>query len=319
MNHAPSFRQAPPAIGLLRTYLSPLRGRVVVLAVLLLASIALQLLNPQVIRSFIDATQNGASQEILLGSAALFLVLAIAQRITALAALYLGEQVGWQATNRLRADLTRHLLSLDMGFHKRRTPGELIERVDGDVGVLSNFFSSFSLQIAGNLLLVVGILALLFREDWRLGVGLTVYTLLVATALWSLQSVATRRWGAAHQAYAEQFGFLEERIGGTEDIRSSGAERYTLDRLAVLGTRRMRAELAALMTGNTAFVLTNFLFVAGYALGLAAGAYLYLQGQVTIGTAFLIVFYIGRLEEPLEGIRAQTEDLQRAGAGLSRV
>jgi ABC-type multidrug transport system fused ATPase/permease subunit len=146
-----------------------------------------------------------------------------------------------------------------------------------------------------------------------------VYTLLVSLALWSLQSVATARWTRAHQAHAEQFGFLEERIGGAEDIRSSGAERYTLARLAQLGANRMRAELAALMTSNAAFVITNFLFVAGYALGLGAGAYLYMQGEVTIGTAFLIVFYIGRLEEPLEGIRVQAEDLQRAGAGLNRV
>jgi ATP-binding cassette, subfamily B, bacterial len=303
----------------LATYLAPQRGRVGLLALLLFGSIGLQLANPQIIRAFIDATQAGAPTSTLLATAGLFFALAVVQRVMALGALYVGEQVGWRATNALRADLTRHLLRLDMGFHKRRTPGELIERVDGDVGVLSNFFSQFSLQVAGNVLLVVGILALLFREDWRLGLGLTVYTALVAAALWSLQSLATARWAQAHQAHAEQFGFLEERIGGTEDIRASGAEAYTLRRLAELGARRMRSELRALMTGNAAFVLTNFLFVLGYALGLAAGAYLYLNGEVTIGTAFLIVFYIGRLEEPLEGIRAQAEDLQRAGAGLGRV
>jgi ABC-type multidrug transport system fused ATPase/permease subunit len=303
----------------LATYLVPQRGRVMLLAALLFGSIALQLANPQIIRAFIDATQAGAPTTTLLATAGLFFALAVAQRVVALGALYVGEQVGWRATNALRADLTRHLLRLDMSFHKRRTPGELIERVDGDVGVLSNFFSQFSLQVAGNLLLVLGILALLFREDWRLGVGLMLYTLLVAGALWLLQSLATARWAQAHQAHAEQFGFLEERIGGTEDIRASGAEAYTLRRLAELGARRMRSELRALMTGNAAFVLTNFLFVLGYALGLAAGAYLYLNGEATIGTAFLIVFYIGRLEEPLEGIRTQAEDLQRAGAGLGRV
>ncbi|HWQ11349.1 MAG TPA: ABC transporter ATP-binding protein [Roseiflexaceae bacterium] len=304
---------------ILGTYLGPQRGRVALLGGLLLASIALQLISPQVIRSFIDATQSGAPAAALLGVAALFIGLAAAQRLLGLGALYVGEGIGWRATNALRADLTRHLLRLDMGFHKRRTPGELIERVDGDVGILGNFFSQFSLRLAGNALLVVGVLAALFREDWRVGLGLSAYALLVFGALAALQRLASGRWAQAHQAHAEQFGFLEERIGGAEDIRSSGAEAYTLRRLAALGKARMRSELAALMASNLTFVITNFLFVMGYALGLALGAWLYTRGEATIGTAFLIVYYIGMLAEPLEGIRAQVEDLQRAGAGLGRV
>jgi hypothetical protein len=38
-------------------------------------------------------------------------------------------------------DLTLHCLRLDMAFHHARTPGQMIERVDGDVGLLGNFFS----------------------------------------------------------------------------------------------------------------------------------------------------------------------------------
>jgi ATP-binding cassette, subfamily B, bacterial len=303
----------------LTTYLGPQRGRVALLAALLLASIALQLVNPQVIRVFIDATQTGAPQATLLSAAALFLGLAVAQRLAALAALYIGEQIGWRATNALRADLTRHLLRLDMGFHKRRTPGELIERVDGDVGGLGNFFSRFSLELAANTLLVLGVLALLFREDWRVGLGLSAYAALVFGVLIGLQRLASDRWARASQAHAEQFGFLEEQIGGVEDIRSSGAERYVLGRLAALGRGRMRAELRALMASNLTFVITNFLSVVGYALGLALGAWLYTRGEATIGTAFLIVFYIGMLSDPLERIRSQVEDLQQASAGLGRV
>jgi len=304
---------------MLGTYLAPQRARVALLAALLLASIALQLISPQVIRSFIDATQAGAPASTLLGAAALFLVLAVAQRAAGFGSLYVGEQIGWQATNALRADLTRHLLRLDMGFHKRRTPGELIERVDGDVGELGNFFSQFTLQLAGNTLLVLGVLALLFREDWRVGLGLSAYTLLVFGALAGLQRLATGRWAAASQAQAEQLGFLEEHIGGAEDIRSSGAEAHVLERLAALGEARMRTELAALMASNLTTVTTGFLFVAGYAIGLAVGTLLYTRGEATIGSAFLIVYYIGMLSEPLERIRSQAEDLQRAAAGLGRV
>lgn len=303
----------------LRTYLAPQRARVQLLAVLLFGSIALQLAAPQAIRALIDAAEAGAATAVLLNTAGLFLGLAIAQRAAAFGALAVGEQIAWRATNALRADLTRHLLRLDLGFHKRRTPGELIERVDGDVGVLGNFFSQFTLQVLGNLLLVGGILVLLALEDWRLGLGVVAYALLVVATLWKLQPRATARWAAAQQASAEQLGFIEERVGGSEDIRACGAEGHTLGQLAALGEQRVRAVQAARMAGNTVFVATDGLFIIGYGLGLAAGAALYLSGEATIGTAFLIVFYISRLQEPLESLRFQAEDFQRAAAGLDRV
>ena len=51
-----------------------------------------------------------------------------------------------------------------MGFHKAHTPGELIERIDGDVIALSNFFSAFIIKVVGNATLLLGILVLLWRE-----------------------------------------------------------------------------------------------------------------------------------------------------------
>src|SRR5436853_267959 len=83
----------------------------------------------------------------------------------------------------MRADLALHCLRLDMPFHKTHTPGELIERIDGDVNALANFFSEFVLRLLGNAILVVAILLLLFGEDARAGWGLTVYALIVVTAL----------------------------------------------------------------------------------------------------------------------------------------
>src|ERR671920_73944 len=83
---------------------------------------------------------------------------ALPGRVATFRATWLGESVGWTATNALRADLTRHCLGLDLTFHKDRTPGELIERIDGDVTALATFFSQLVIQVLGNILLAVGIL-----------------------------------------------------------------------------------------------------------------------------------------------------------------
>ena len=304
---------------LLATYLRPQWSRVLLLVGLLFGSIGLQLINPQVIRYFIDTAQLRGPHSALLGAAALFLVIALVERAITLASDYVAENVGWTATNALRADLTLHCLQLDMSFHKKRTPGELIERIDGDVTALANFFSRFVVNVLGNAVLVTGILVLLFREDVRVGAGLALYTAVTLLALRALQNVGVALWTAERQADAELFGFVEERISGTEDIRASGAEPYVMNRLYHLMRGTLEKNRAARMMSNVTYVITNFLFVMGYAVGLALGAYLYTQGQVTIGAAFLIVYYIGMLSGPLENIRAQAQDLQQSTASIDRV
>src|SRR5690242_5529438 len=103
-----------PSLGrygtLLVTYLGPQRPRMALLAVLLLFSTGLELANPQVVRFFIDTAQKGGPTGALTIAAVSFLAIAIVQQVMALGAAYVGAIVGWDATNRLRADLMRHCL-----------------------------------------------------------------------------------------------------------------------------------------------------------------------------------------------------------------
>ena len=73
----------------------------------------------------------------------------------------MSEQVGWSATNALRADLTLHCLKLDLTVHHQHTPGALIERIDGDVNAPANFFSQFVVRALGSMLLLGGVLVVL--------------------------------------------------------------------------------------------------------------------------------------------------------------
>lgn len=304
---------------LLGTYLKPQRTRVILLAILLLGSIGLRLLNPQIIRYFIDTTQSGGPQQALLGAAALFLGIALAQRSANVVTTYVGENVGWQATNALRADLALHCLRLDMQFHQRRTPGELIERIDGDVTALANFFSQFVVRVLGNTLLLIGILVLLFREDWRVGAGLTLYAALTLAALLAIQRLAVARWAGLSQANAEQAGFLEERLAGAEDLRANGATPYVLRRLYQLMRARLHRTRAAFVMDSANSGITRLLYAIGYSAGLALGVYLFRQGQATIGTVYLIVYYLGALSQPLEALKDQVGDFQKASASIGRI
>ena len=80
-------------------------------------------------------------------------------------------------TNALRVDLTAHVLALDDGFHADHGAGELLERIDGDVAAIAGFFARFVVHVLGSALFLLGVLALLWREDWRIGALLTGFAI----------------------------------------------------------------------------------------------------------------------------------------------
>ena len=303
----------------LRRYLRPQRRRMVVLALLMLAGLAAQLINPQIIRYFLDSVQTGGSQQLLALAAGAYLLVALLQQLLGLGATYTGERVAWDATNQVRHDLALHLLRLDLPFHKSHVPGDLIVRIDGDSGALANFLSQFAVQATGNALLVVGILVVLYATDWRVGLGLTVYVSLTIWILARVQDVAADRWRRLRQSESELGGFTEERLAGAEDIRALGGIPYQVYRLLLLARAWLVARRAAAVLGSLIFNVTNLLATAGYAIGLGLAAWLYTQGQATIGTAFLIVAYVGMLSGPLQRLREEARNLQYAAGALQRI
>ena len=304
---------------LLKSYLGPQWRRVVLLAVLVLLTIGLQLLNPQVIRYFLDRLESGGQLRELLGAAALFMSITIVQQVVRLGATYVGEMVGWTATNWLRVDLARHCLRLDMGFHKAHTPGELIERVDGDVNELADFFSHLMLTLVGNGLLLVGVMVLLWRESWQIGMAVLLVTLLSVVVVNTLRKRIVPRWEALRGADAELFGFLEERLNGTEDIQTSGAKAYVMQGLYQRLDRRWRAARHALQVDAWIMPTPIWVFALAYAAAHLIGGRLFLNDTLTIGSVYLIFNYIGIVEGPLWQTIEVVDQLQRASAAFNRI
>jgi ATP-binding cassette, subfamily B, bacterial len=308
-----------PASHLLATYLAPQRARVLALVALLAVTIGLQLANPQILRWFVDDAMVGAPLEQLVQIALLFLVAALALQVASVAEVYVAENVGLTATNLLRADLALHVLRLDPSFHGARTPGELIERTDGDVATLGNFFSRFVVYLVGNALLLLGIIILLVLIDPLVGAAAALCSGLgIGAGLW-LRQFGVPRYEAERQTNAELFGLIEERLAGTEDVRANGGVAYVLDRFLERSRAVLGAVLQSSIVGGATFNLGFLTIDLVMATTLAIGAYLYLANAITIGTVYLIFAYGRSLFRPIEAISRQVQDFHRAFASLARV
>ncbi len=304
---------------LLSQHIRPQKGRFAWLATLLFASIGLRIYAPQVMRSFIDSALAGEAIQTLVMTAIAFIGIALLQQVLSIGVTYLGENVAWTATNELRAELAWHALNLDMKFHNDHTPGELIERIDGDVTELATFFSQFALNLVSNGLLLIGILVALFLEDWRAGLAFAIYSVATILILGKLKDIAVPHQKARRQAEAELYGFVEEQLAGMEDIRSSGAVDYSIQELfrhqGIILTHNRRAHFKRWIIENA----MGLALTAGTLLAITSGYWLFTAGLVTIGTVYLFVHYINLLEEPFWAMTHEIESFQTIGACVERL
>jgi ABC-type multidrug transport system fused ATPase/permease subunit len=300
-------------------YLRPQAGKLFLLAVLLLISSSVALAPAKVLQIYIDAAQRKSILLVLLLAAACYLGCVVLSMVVNVWSTVLSEKLSWIATNRLRIDLMQHYLDLDMSFHNAHTPGEIIERIDGDISNLSNFFSQMVLNIINNVLLLIGTLVLLSFTDWRLGLMFSLFALVTLFAMGKVRHIAIPHWKVARQASAQFFGFLEERLMGREDIRSSAAGSYVLHRFYHLLKERFRLERKAGVMGSTLGATAVVCFTFGYIFAFAFGAYFYQRGMITLGGVYLFYQYVVLLERPFQQITTQLDDFQLANASLLRV
>lgn len=299
-------------------YVIPVRGRLLFLLVMLLVSTAFQLVNPQIVQQFIDTAASQGTLSTLLLLAGLYLIIAALTQLITVAISYLGNDISWRATNTLRADLLKHCLGLDMHFHNRKTPGEMIERIDGDVTGMSNFFAMFIVQVIGSFILLAGILGFMFTVNWPIALAMAIFTLLSIGFMTFIRNMGVSISKDERAASASLFGLIEERIAGIEDVQANGAVPYVINRFHQAMHKVFRTGRKAWMLRVVPWNTTVVLFAIAVTVVLLLGVHYYLIGQISLGTLFLIFQYTQMLNTPIEQLGDQIQEFQKAKSGMMR-
>jgi ABC-type multidrug transport system fused ATPase/permease subunit len=150
-------------------------------------------------------------------------------------------------------------------------------------------------------------------------VAFTVFSAATILVLGRLKDIAVPHQKARRQAEAELYGFLEEQLAGTEDIRSSGAVDFSIRELfrhqADILRHNRRAAFKRWIIENA----MGLALVTGTVLAITSGYWLYIAGLVTIGTVYLFVYYLNLLEEPFWAMTHEIESFQTIGACVERL
>jgi ABC-type multidrug transport system fused ATPase/permease subunit len=303
----------------LTALIRPDARRWAVLGALIAAASAGSLAGPLIVRRIVDEASDGTTAEQIVRLGVLFLVVAVLTQVLNVVVVASATRAAWRITNGLRLDITRHVLGLDHEFHRKHTPGELIQRVDGDVTNVSNFLSQVVPKVAGAAILLSGMLVVLTALDWRLGAGMLVYLAGSVALVMRMRHHAVRESSDEMGSYARLYGGIEERLTAVEDLRANGAENHAMWRFV----EDSSDAIVSAVRRESAFLRMWWALQIDVAVGLvgtlALSAALVSNGAITLGTAFLLFQYVHLMIRPLEELADQLEVIQKANGAMHRV
>ena len=289
------------------------------LGVLLAISSAATLGGPLVVRRIVDEATDGATSGRLVRLAVVFLVIAVVGQLVNVVVTWFATVTAWHTTNQIRLDLARHVLGLDHEFHRTHTPGELIQRVDGDVTSVSDFLGRVVPRAVGAAFMVGGMLVVLAVVDWRLAIGAAVYVSLSAAMVVRSRHRAVGESSDEMGSYARLYGGIEERLTAAEDLRANGAATHAMWRFVEESTDAMASSVRRERAFLRMWWLVQGAVAGGSTISLVVGTALVSSDVITVGTAFLLFQYVLLLGRPLEDVVDQLETVQKANGAMVRV
>jgi ABC-type multidrug transport system fused ATPase/permease subunit len=311
-----SMARPPGQARLLVSRLRPERGRVAVLGVVLSVAMLLPIAGPLLLGQIVDDALAGTGA--VAGLALAYLGVTVGADLLTLAVTWWSVELAWRVGNRLRNDLLRHALGLDLAWHGEHSPGLLIERVDGDVDAVVRFASTAVVQLLGNAVLLVGVLVVATIIDWRVGLLLGISALVAGLLMARLRAAAVPAYDAEREVTGRLYGDIEERLGGLEDLRANGAGGYAVHRLHEHSARVWSATRRSAKWGEGSFVLGASTFTLGTVATLAVGVWLHRQGQISVGSILALFRFSQMIRQPVEAIADQMREAQKAVAGVRR-
>jgi ATP-binding cassette subfamily B protein len=219
----------------------------------------------------------------------------------------------------MRRDLYRHLQRLSPRFYAAARTGDLISRINNDIGEIQRIAAETALAWFGNVLFLIGSAAILVWLDWRL---FLVGVAALPPAAWAL-SVYRRQLEARTTVMREQSAaigsFLIDTLQGMRTVVTSGAERREVQRFSRLNDAFVATLMGLQRTHYMVGSVPSLLISAGTAAVFSYGGWRIVEGTMSLGTLAAFMAYQARIVAPVQALMGLYGALASARVSWRRV
>jgi ABC-type multidrug transport system fused ATPase/permease subunit len=232
---------------------------------------------------------------------------------------YLLGWVGQRVLANLRDEMFRHLQVLPLAYHDTHIVGVTVSRVMNDVAVINDLLSQGLVTLAGDLLVLLGIIIVMLTMSPRLAlIAFAILPLMVlVTILFSRRAkVAFRR---TRSSVAAVVGDLAEGIAGMRVIQAFAQEEVAQARFDGINESNKDAHVDAMSLSFVFLPSIEFMGMLATGVVLWFGGLAVSQGQVTLGVLVAFLAYVTRFFQPIQELSQLYTTMQSAMAGGEQV
>lgn len=219
----------------------------------------------------------------------------------------------------IRLDMLRHLMGLRGSFHQSHPPGQLIERVQGDVTVINQVWTQFATGLGRDLIAIIWLFGVALWVDWRwTAVALVGIPLLISPSLF-VQRFVRSQSRTARDLASRMSTRLDEVFHGIDAIKLNRLEDYQAARFDALSQEKVRAEIRS--SAGQAMIpgLIDIMTGVGFLGVLVFGGREIINGDKTVGDFMAFFTAMALAFEPLRRLGNLSGLWQTASASIERV
>jgi ATP-binding cassette, subfamily B, multidrug efflux pump len=306
----------------LMKFVTPYRGRFVLLVILTVSIGILTPLRPLLVQWTLDRDVANGDYMGMVRMMVFLLALLIIQSAVQYVHTYLSGWMGQQVIRDIRTKLYEHLVNLRLKFFDKTPIGRLVTRSISDVETLADVFSEGLAAMVSDLLQLVFILTLMFITDWRLSLLSlsTIPLLLISTYIFKEKIKVA--FNDVRNAVANLNTFVQEHISGMNIVQIFGSETREFEKFRQINEEHKQANMRSVLYYSVYFPVAEIIAAAGIGLLVwygAKGVLLTETTGITLGKLIAFIMYIQMFFRPIRMIADRYNTLQMGIVSSSRI
>ena len=228
-------------------------------------------------------------------------------------------QVGNRILRDVRDHTYRHLQALSLNFHDRARNGDLTVRVTRDVSMLRDVVSTAILPLVANVLVLVGMTAVMFCLQWRLALlALSVLPLFWLTTIRLTRSIH-RAASRQRRREGEMAATAAESMAAIKDIQALSLQSMFSDGFSSQNHQSQKQDVQTTRLAAKLERSVDLLLAVATALIVWYGGSLVHARQLSPGELIVFLTYLKRAFRPARDFAKFSGRLAKAAAAGERV
>ena len=219
----------------------------------------------------------------------------------------------------IRMKVLRHLQRLSLSFFDRNPVGRLVTRATNDVEVLHEMFTSIVITLLKDAFVLIGVVALLLRLNWRLALVSFVVLPFMAWATAAFSVKIRDAFREVRVKVAKINASLQENISGMRVSQIFRRENENLRRFSVINHENFLAAMRQIRVFAMFMPLMDLASSIAIALIIWYGGGKVIQTTLSLGTLVAFLSYVQMFFRPLRNLAQQYSTMQAAMASSERI